>query len=82
MRQITIRGVTDELALALEQEKKERGTSLNQAVLDLLRQGLGLTSATHDNGLSKLASTWNKRQFVEFEQALKSIEQIDSELWQ
>jgi hypothetical protein len=81
MRQITIRGVPDELARALEEEKQRRGTSLNQAVLDLLRQGLGLTGQ-YDNGLSKFAGTWTKQEFADFEKQMDLFEQVDAELWQ
>jgi hypothetical protein len=80
MRQITIRGVPDELARALEKEKTRRGTSLNQAVLDLLKQAVGL-SGQYDNGLSKLAGTWTKRELDDFEKHMEVFEQIDPEVW-
>jgi plasmid stability protein len=38
---LTVRNLPDELAAALESEKRRRGTSLNQTVVDLLRQSLG-----------------------------------------
>jgi len=82
MKQITIRGVPDELALALEKEKRRRGTSLNQAVLDLLGQSLGVTPGKYDNGLSKLAGTWTSQEFSDFEQHMELFEQVDRELWQ
>lgn len=81
MKQITIRGVSNELARALQNEKKRRGTSLNQAVLDLLGQSLGLTSKQYDNGLAKLAGTWSSQEFADFEQQTKFFEQVDSEVW-
>jgi len=39
---LTVRNLPDELAAALEKEKRRRGTSLNQTVIDLLRQSLGV----------------------------------------
>ena len=82
MKQITIRGVTNELAQALAKEKQRRGTSLNQAVLDLLGQSLGMTPGQYDNGLSKLAATWATRDLCDFEKHTKIFEQVDPELWQ
>jgi hypothetical protein len=81
MKQITIRGVSSELARALQNEKKRRGTSLNQAVLDLLGQSLGLTSKQYENGLAKFAGTWSGQEFTDFEQHMEIFEQVDSEVW-
>jgi hypothetical protein len=81
MRQLTIRGVTDDLARALEQARKQRGSSLNQTVLELLRQGLGLSSNRFDNGLSKLAGTWTKKEFHDFEKNVAAFNQVDEEIW-
>lgn len=41
VKTLTVRGVTTELGRALNDEKRRRGTSLNQTVLDLLGQSLG-----------------------------------------
>ncbi len=82
MRNLTIRNVPSELADALDEEKKRRGKSLNQTVLQLLRQCLGVRSASpRSNGLARLAGTWTAEEYSEFEQAIASTEQIDEELW-
>ena len=81
MKQMTIRGVPPELARALQEECKRRGSSLNQAVLDLLRQALGLGPHKFDNGLSKFAGQWSAADLAQFELNTSQFEQIDPELW-
>jgi hypothetical protein len=82
MKQLTVRKVSEEIARALKQERLRRGISLNQLVLELLRQSLGLGSNRYDNGLSKLAGTWSAAELLEFNEQMSSLNQIDSELWQ
>lgn len=81
MKQLTIRGVSEDLARALKQETTRRGVSLNQAVLDILRQSLGLGQSKYDNGLSKFAGKWSQEEFVSFEKNTEVFEQIDQDLW-
>lgn len=51
MQHLTIRNVPPELAKALEEEKKRRGLSLNQTVIQLLSQATGVASyGKHHNG--------------------------------
>lgn len=82
VKQITIRGVSEQLAHALEEEKKRRGTSLNQTVLNLLKQALGIGPEGYDNGLSKFAGTWSRKELSQFEKDTEMFEHIDAELWQ
>lgn len=83
MKQLTIRKVSPELAKALDSESRLRGRSLNQTVLDLLHQALGLSSkGGYDNGLGELAGTWTEEEFAEFERNTAIFEQVDRELWQ
>lgn len=81
MKAITIRDVDGQLAHALEQAKRKRGTSLNRTVLDLLRQALGLEEASSGNGLRKLAGAWSEEDLERFEKATAPFEQVDEELW-
>lgn len=82
MKALTIRRVEPRLAAALVRETKRRGTSLNQTVLDLLRQVLGVDSqAARSNGLEKFAGTWTAEEFKEFEANVAQFERIDPELW-
>lgn len=80
MRTLTVRNVPREVAEALEREKRRRGESLNQTVIELLTQGLGVGTA-RSNGLARLAGRWSEEEFKEFEQAVAPFEEIDEELW-
>ncbi len=83
MKQLTIRKVSSELAKALDSESRLKGQSINQTVLDLLHQALGLgLNGNLDNGLGKLAGTWTEDEFVEFEKNTALFEEVDSELWE
>ena len=78
LKTLTIRAVPKRLADALEREKRRRGRSLNQTVLDVLSGGLGV-DAPHGrrNGLARLAGTWSARDQEEFDSAMAVTEQID-----
>lgn len=81
MKHITIRDVPEALARALEEEKRRRGTSLNQTVKDLLASVLGVGSRRPDNGLGRHGGTWSADELAEFERAVEPFEQVDEELW-
>lgn len=82
MKHLTVRNVPPALARALEKERRRRGTSLNQAVIDVLGQGLGMDAATgRRNGLKRLAGTWSAEELAAFETAVSACEQVDEELW-
>ena len=81
---LTVRNLPDELAAALEKEKRRRGTSLNQTVIDLLQLSLGVSRAgagTRSNGIRQLAGTWTEKEHQEFLSAIKGFEEIDQEFW-
>ncbi len=80
MRTLTIRGIPDKVAAALEEEKRRRGESLNQTVIDLLSQGLGV-GVSRSNGLARLAGTWSDGEYREFNRAVGPLERVDDELW-
>jgi len=77
---LTVRNLPDELASALDREKRRRGTSLNQTVIDLLGQSLGITGP-RSNGVRRLAGKWTEAEHQEFLSAMPAFEEIDSELW-
>jgi len=82
VKALTIRYVDPQLARALQAEKKRRGTSLNQTVLDLLRHALGVDSERgRSNGLGKLAGDWSAAELADFEKATAAFDQVDEELW-
>lgn len=77
---MTIRNLPPSIAEALEREKRRKGKSLNQTVIDLLGQGLG-TEGIRSNGLGRLAGGWSEEEFRNFEQATAQFEAVDEELW-
>lgn len=81
MRHLTVRCVDPALAKALSIEKKRRGKSLNQTVIDLLRRALGLGTAEDkfDNGLGKYAGGWTEEEFQEFQRNTAFLNQPDEE---
>jgi hypothetical protein len=80
MKNLTIRNLPPAVADALEREKGRRGASLNQTVVDLLAQGLGV-GALRSNGLASLAGGWSEAQFLAFESAMRPFADVDDELW-
>jgi plasmid stability protein len=80
MKALTIRNLPPGLAEALEREKRRKGKSLNQTVIDLLGQGLG-AQGVRSNGLGRLAGGWSDDEFRNFERATEQFEAVDEELW-
>jgi hypothetical protein len=80
VKTLTVRGLPEPVAEALEREKRLRGTSLNQTVIDLLARALGV-GGKRSNGLAELAGTWSEAEFESFEEAVGSFEEVDPDLW-
>ena len=80
MKTLTIRNLPPRVAEALEREKRRRGESLNQTVIELLSQGLGV-GATRSNGLAALSGKWSQEEFRRFESAVAPFGDVDPELW-
>ena len=80
MKYLTIRNVSPELGAALEEEKRNRGTSLNRTVLEVLERALGV-GGRRSNGLAGLAGTWSEAEHERFAAAIAVTEQVDEELW-
>jgi len=80
MKNLTIRNVPDDLADALEREKSRRRGSVNQTVIEVLSQGLGV-GTRRSNGIARFAGTWTAEEHRRFEENTASFEDIDDELW-
>lgn len=80
IKALTIRNLPPSIATALEREKRRRGKSLNQTVIELLGQGLG-EQGVRTNGLGRLAGGWSEDEFRDFERATAQFEALDQELW-
>jgi plasmid stability protein len=82
MKHLTIRNIPEDVSRRLAEEKHRRAQSLNQVVIDLLRQSVGADPARpFDNGLSRLAGTWTARDLRSFEAATRCFEEVDEEMW-
>ncbi|MCX6594469.1 MAG: hypothetical protein NTZ56_23390 [Acidobacteria bacterium] len=79
-RHLTVRNVPEDLAVALDFERQRRGKSLNQTVVDLLTQALGVKGKRR-NGLAHLAGGWSEAEFEEFNKNTASFSEPDPELW-
>lgn len=80
MKALTVRSIPPALAEALDRERRRRGASLNQTVIDLLSQSLGV-SVPRSNGLAAQAGTWSEEEFRRFEESVAHFGQVDPELW-
>ena len=87
MRQLTIRGVDDELHHVLRSRADQQGMSINRYVLSVIKESVGLANGgilrdAEFDDLDDLAGTWTQEDYDEFAVQLQSQRSIDSELWQ
>jgi len=77
-KQLTIRGVSDEVGQRLEGLSRARGQSLNATVLAILEAAVGV-----DERRRRLAryATWTQEDLEEFNEALVAQRSIDDPLW-
>jgi plasmid stability protein len=79
---LTVRNLPADVATELERERKRRGDSLNQTVVNALRRGLGLGNDRKSNGLAALAGKWSNEDFAKFDEVMQQVcEQVDEDLW-
>ena len=85
MKNISLRGLDAELAGRLQQTAKTEGKSINQLVLETLRQRFGLDKAKrftrvyHD--LDELFGAWSEREYQTIQGQIDAERRIDAELW-
>ena len=86
MKQLTVRGLGDELTRAIRRLANRDGTSLNRAAVKLLRRGAGLADGqeadTVGSSLDHLIGMWTDAEADEIEQALRHFETIDEAVWE
>jgi hypothetical protein len=81
MRYLTVHDIPTDIAKALRTETRRREKSLNQTVIERLRQSLGLSwDSRGTNGLEKLTGTWSQEEFDHFERATAVFERVDSKI--
>lgn len=84
MKTLTIRGIDDEVSGKLKEKARKENASINQTVVHLLKQGLGIESEPvfkQYNDLNDLAGTWTKDDLMEFTRDTKDFSKIDRSLW-
>lgn len=78
--QFTVRGITEEIDRAARQSAERDGVSLNQALLQALRSGLGVAEDTPKK--RDLSGIFDGEPLEpEVIQALEEQRQIDPEMW-
>ena len=77
-KQLTMRGVSDEVGQRLEGLSRARGQSLNTTVLSILEAAVGV-----DERRQRLEryTTWTQEDLEEFNEALAPQRTIDDALW-
>ena len=86
MNQLTVRGISAELADSIRRLANSEGISLNQAALSLLRKGAGLVEGsgnenTIGSSLDDLFGTWSRDDAEAFNAALGVFENVDESVW-
>lgn len=77
-KQLTIRGVSDEIGQRLESLSRARGQSVNATVLEILEAAVGVNERRR-----RLAryTTWTPEDLAEFNEALAAQRTIDDPSW-
>lgn len=76
----TLRGISPALDQALRHRARAAGKSLNEAAIDALGEGAGLSAQPRKRrDLSDIAGTWQTDPAIEA--ALADQRQIDQDLW-
>lgn len=86
MKQLTVRGVNDELHRALQNEAERLGVSVNGLVLKFLKESVGLAYETISrdqefDDLDFLIGAWSQADEEEFAGLLQTQRTVDPELW-
>jgi hypothetical protein len=82
---VTLRKLPPEVSKVVQRRARERGTSINKAVISLLEEAAGIrrrggSALYHD--LDALAGSWTKEEAATFEEVLRKQRRVDPELWQ
>ena len=78
--QYTIRDVPEQVNEALRIYAAEERISLNQAAVDILAKGLGVTGREVYHDLDHLAGAWVED--PEFDRAIEGMDKVDPEMWE
>lgn len=79
--QYTVRGIPAALDNALRERARATGKSLNEAAIEALAEGAGLTGGPRKRrDLGDIAGTWKAEKA--FDDAITAQDQVDEDLWQ
>ena len=78
---ITLRKLPPELQRRIRRRAKERGISLNRAVIELLEANTGRRPEPVHEDLDFLVGAWSEEEADVFEQELSRQRETDPELW-
>jgi hypothetical protein len=85
MKNITIRGIDDILEQALRTAAEKESRSVNQLVLDMLKERFGLTKvANHTrryHDLDDLFGCWSTEEYESIQGVVDEQRKVDPELW-
>lgn len=85
-KMITLRGIDPALSKKIKSEAGKANKSINQFLVDTLKQGLGMgkkqkfTTVFHD--LDELFGKWSDKEFYQVQGQIEAQRAIDPELWQ
>ena len=84
MKAITIRGIDPSVSDKLKKVAKSEGKSVNQLVLDLIKQSVGMQKKKFTrqyDDLDHLFGKWSRSEFEKIQGFIDSQRKIDPELW-
>jgi hypothetical protein len=85
MKAITLRNLPPEVARLVQRRAREKRTSINKAIIELLEERSGTarkrSRALYDD-LDHLAGSWTREEAAAFEQVLKEQRTIDPDVWE
>ncbi|MHB8844220.1 MAG: hypothetical protein ACYC7L_05665 [Nitrospirota bacterium] len=86
MKQITIRGIPENVEKVIKKEAARKRTSLNKALVSLLEKAAGTSAPAKNkpvryNDLDHLAGLWAREEAAAFDKALNAQRTIDEGLW-
>jgi len=86
MKAITIRGIDSTVSEKLKQVAKTEGKSVNQLLLELIKQNVGMQKkkkfTRQHKDLDHLFGKWSCAEFEKIQGFIDSQRKIDPELWQ
>ena len=85
MKAITIRGIDSSVSLKLKQVAHNEKKSVNQLVLDMIKQSIGMHKmekyTKKYNDLDHLFGKWTDAEFEKIQGIVDNQRKIDLELW-